>query len=272
MVLTLQKTFLLALLLTGAFALAQGGAGQPAAAAPPAAVKPEPKPEWAGTIGGGVQAEAGRTSQRGIALSGALAKSFTAFDTLSFEGQVNHASYKISNERFTAVNNHLGSVQYVRRFNNRFFLADRGYSSADTILGIKNRGFNAVGVGINLFLLKKGSFFIVPGYGFGYQNTSDPSIDGFHTGFASYEKFVYQLNNQWGLEQWSQVRLNHQHVLDRSIQGYIGVTAPALYKRLYLSMGVNYTYEGVLSPQAISGGATRNDAVFSVKVNYRIGR
>jgi hypothetical protein len=54
-----------------------------------------------------------------------------------------------------------------------------------------------------------------------------------------------------------------------SIKAYAGLDAPALYKRLYLSIGLDYNYEGVLSPRI--PGITRNDAIFGVKFNYRIG-
>ena len=273
MVFALPKSFLPALFLTACCAWAQEGATKPPPAAPPAVVKPEPKPEWFGSIGGGVQAEAGRTAQRGVMLSGQLAKKFTGADTVSFDGQATFASYSFQGQpRVTAANNHLVGAQYIHRLNNRFFLADRAFSSADTVLGIRNRQFNAVGVGINFFESKKGQFYIVPGYGFGNQNTSDAVINGFHTGFASYEKFTYQLNKQMAVQQWSQVRMNAQYRSDRSIQGYLGVDFPALYKRLYLSMGVTYTYEGDLTPQAIAGGGSRNDALFAVKFNYRIGK
>ena len=272
MIIALRAAFQPALFLPTCCALAQEGASKPALAAPPAVVKPEPKPEWFGSIGGGVQAEAGRTAQRGVMVSGQLAKQFTAADTVSIDGQATFASYSFQGgPRTTAANNHLVGAQYIHRLNNRFFLAERTYSSADTILGVKNRRFTAAGVGINLILSKKGQFYIVPGYGFGHQSTSEPAINGFHTGFGSYEKFTYQLKNM-AVQQCSQVRLNAHSLSDRSIQGYMGVDFPALYKRLYLSMGVTYTYEGVLTPQAIAGGGTRNDALFAVKFNYRIGK
>ena len=269
----LPQTFLAVLFLTACCAWAQEGATKPPPAVPPAVVKPEPKPEWFGSIGGGIQAEAGRTAQRGVMLSGQLAKHFTAADTVSFDGQWTHASYSFGGgPRATAANNHLFGVQYIHRLNNRFFLADRVYSSGDSMLGIQNRQFNAVGVGINLLLSKKSQFYIVPGYGFGHQRTSDPTPNGFHTGFGSYQKLTYQVNKQMALQGWSQVRLNTQYRRDRSIQSYLGVDFPALYKRLYLSMGVTYTYEGSLAPQAIATGATRNDALFAMKFNYRIGK
>ena len=269
MIIAQPAAFLSALFLTASCALAQEGATKPAPAAPPAVVKPEPKPEWFGSIGGGVQAEAGRTAQRGVMVSGQLAKQFTAADTFSIDGQATYGSYSFNRgPRTTAANNHLIGAQYIHRLNNRFFLAERTYSSADTILGVNNRQFTAAGVGINLILLKKGQFYIVPGYGLGHQSTSQLTINGFHTGFGSYEKLSYQFKNM-AVQQWSQIRLNAHSSSDRSIQGYMGVDFPALYKRLYLSMGVTYTYEGVLTPQVIATGGTRNDALFAVKFNYR---
>ena len=168
MVFALPQTFLAVLFLTACCAWAQEGATKPPPAVPPAVVKPEPKPEWFGSIGGGIQAEAGRTAQRGVMLSGQLAKHFTAADTVSFDGQWTHASYSFGGgPRATAANNHLFGVQYIHRLNNRFFLADRVYSSGDSMLGIQNRQFNAVGVGINLLTTVQNSTYSLLGSDFG---------------------------------------------------------------------------------------------------------
>lgn len=217
--------------------------------------------------------ENGQRSARGIMISGDVARKYTPKDILSFDGSVNHSTYLLGSERQTAVNNLSLSAQYLHRLNNRFFLVERFDSMRNTVLGINHRQMNAIGVGINILLLKKGEFYVVPAYAIGNHDTSVTEIDGFNQGFASYEKFSYQLANHWAVLQSWMIRTNAEHHSDLSMKGSIALTSPPIHKRLFLSLGVDYLYEGVISPQAVASlGATRNDTIYSVKFNYRIGQ
>lgn len=206
-------------------------------------------------------------------ISGDLAKPFTPKAMLSFDGSVNHSTYLLGEVRQTAVNNAAASAQYSHRLNNRFFLVERFDSLRNTVLGIRHRQMNGLGVGINILLLKKGEFYVVPAYSFGHHDTSVTEIDGFHQGFASYQKFSYQMASGWSVLQSWMVRTNAEHRSDLSMKGSIALNSPMLHKRLFLSLGIDYLYEGVLSPEAIaSQGATRNDIIYSMKFNYRVGK
>ena len=243
------------------------------AAKPPATEAANAKPGWVGKVGGGFQLENGQRSARGIMISGDLAKPYTPKDMLSFDGSVNHSTYLSGDVRETAVNNLSASAQYSHRLNNRFFLVERFDTTRNTVLGIKHRQLNAVGVGINILLLKKGEFYVVPAYAIGYHDTSVTEIDGFNQGLASYQKFRYQMASGWSLLQSWMIRTNAEHRSDLSMKGSIALSSPLIHKRLFLSLGVDYFYEGVLSAQAISSeGATRNDMIYSVKFNYQIGK
>jgi hypothetical protein len=229
-----------------------------------------PKPQWAGKVSGGIQFESGRTSNGGLTLSGDLAKNVTPKQTVSFDGTMTYATYKVAPfPRTTATNNIWFGGQVLHKLNNRFFLVDRVMFNRDLITGVSHRELNATGIGVNLFLSPKGQLFVVPAFGIGNQITAVRAINGFTTGFVSYEKFAYKLNDMWSVNQYSMVRTSTKNSHDMSIKAYAGLDAPALYKRLYLSIGLDYNYEGVLSPRI--PGITRNDAIFGVKFNYRIG-
>jgi len=245
------------------------------AAAPPPASAPEQRIQklpWRGSLGGGIQLESGRTNGRGIMISGDLAKKLTEKDRLEFDGQLNHSTFKAAGgPRTVAANNGLFGGQWSRPLNKRFFIADRFVFTRDTVLSIKHRDFNASGIGVNLIASPRGYFYIVPAFGLGFQATSVERINGLGMGLAVYEKFEYKLSEHWGISQWANLRNNREHPSDRSAKVHFELTAPALHKRVFLSFSGDYTHEGTLSPQAMLGGATRNDILFSVKLNYRIG-
>jgi hypothetical protein len=242
-----------------------------AAADPKTTPKTTPKTKrWIGTISGGIQYESGRLHADGVQMAGDIAKSFNPADTLSFDGTLTYATYRIPpSPRADSTNNTWFGAQMVHRLNNRFFLADRAIFNRDLVIGIDHRELNGTGVGINLFLSEKGQFYVVPAFGVGEQLTAVRAINGFTTGFVSYEKFTYKLNPAWSVVQYSMWRTSDAHSHDMSIKAYGGLEAPALYKRLYISIGLDYDYEGVLSPAFL--GVTRNDAVFAVKFKYRFG-
>jgi hypothetical protein len=247
--------------------------GNPAAAAakPATATPAKPKPpHWVGKLAGGFQYESGRLHADGLQMAGDLAKSFNKWDTLSFDGTLTYATYRIPPlPRADSTNNSWFGGQFIHRLNNRFFLADRVMFNRDLVIGIDHRELNATGIGVNLLLFKKGQFYVVPAFGVGNQVTAVRAINGFTTGFVSYERFTYKLNETWTVTQYSMWRTSDAHAHDMSIKAYGGLEAPALYKHLFISIGLDYNYEGVLSPAFI--GITRNDAVFGVKFNYRIG-
>ncbi len=231
---------------------------------------PPKAPQWVGKIGGGVQFEGGRTASRGVSIAGDATKVFTANNILSIDGSVAYATYQVLTlPRTDATNNSSFAGQYVHRLNNRLFLADRVMFNRDVIIGVSHREINASGVGINLWLTPKGQFYVVPAFGVGHQLTEVRAINGLATGFVSYQKFTYRLNSLWSIDQYSTLRTSTRNSHDLSIRVYGGVSAPALFKRLFLSVGLDYNYEGDYAPAVIGG--TRNDAIFSVKFNYRIG-
>lgn len=232
-----------------------------------------PTAEWKGNVGGGLQLESGRTNGRGFMFTGDVERDIPGRQSISFDGQLNHSTFQAGTApRAYAAHNMIFSGQWVRTLNKRFFVANRFSFSRDLLLGIKERRLNASGIGINLLFSKKGQLHIVPAFGYGAQSTSISTINGAALGFSAYQKFEYQLTKTWGVRQWFQVRTNKEHIADKSMRGHIELNAPAIHKRLFLSFSVDYTYEGVLSVQAINEGATRNDVVSSVKLNYRIGR
>ncbi len=260
--------------LCGTALLADGQAVKSAAAPPPASAPEQriQKLPWRGSLGGGIQLESGRTNGRGIMISGELAKKLTEEHLLEFDGQLNHSTFKAAGgPRTVAAHNMLFGGQWSRPLNKRFFIADRFILTRDTVLGINDREFNASGIGVNLIASPKGNLYIVPAFGLGAQTTSVERINGLAMGFAAYEKFEYKLSEHWGISQWANLRTNKEHTADRSAKVHFELTAPALHKRVFLSFSGDYTYEGILSPQAMLVGATRNDIVFSVKLNYRIG-
>jgi hypothetical protein len=230
-----------------------------------------PKPQWAGKLSGGVQYESGRTHSNGLTLSGDLAKAVSKSDTIAFDGILTYATYRVVPlARTTATNNSWFGAQELHRLNNRFFLVDRAMFNRDTVVGISHREINAMGVGVNLFLSPRGQLYVVPAYGVGNQNTRVREINGFTTGFVSYQKFAYKLNDMWSVSQYSMWRTSTKNSHDMSIKAYAGLDAPALYKRLFLSIGLDYNYEGMISP--LIPGNTKNDAVLGFKFNYRIGK
>jgi hypothetical protein len=254
----------------GASSEAQQAAAPAAQQTAAAASPPVPKPQWVGKVSGGIQFESGRTSNGGVTVSGDVAKNVTARQTVSFDGVMTYATYKVAPfPRTTATNNIWFGGQVLHKLNTRFFLVDRVMFNRDLITGVSHRELNALGIGINLFLSPRGQFYVVPAFGLGNQITAVREINGFTTGFVSYEKLVYKLNDMWSVNQYSMVRTSAKNHHDMSIKAYAGLDAPALYKRLYLSIGLDYNYEGVLSPRI--PGITRNDAIFGVKFNYRIG-
>jgi hypothetical protein len=170
-----------------------------------------------------------------------------------------------------AQNDILLSAEWVRPFNPRFFLASRTYYQRDTILAIDHRAITAMGPGINLILSKRGQFYVVPAIGVGAHSSSAIESNGAAYGFVAFEKIEYKLGKDWAFTQWGIFRSNIDHVSDRSSKAHVELMAPALHKRLFLSLNLDYTYEGALSPQALMNGATRNDVITSVKFNYRIG-
>lgn len=260
--------------LCGTALRADGQVTKRASAPPPAAAAEQriQKLSWRGSLGGGIQLESGRTNGRGIMISGEVAKRLTEEDLLEFDGQLNHSTFKAAGgPRTVAAHNMLFSGQWSRPLNKRFFIADRFIVTRDTVLGIDDRELNASGVGVNLIASPRGNFYIVPAFGLGAQTTSVERINGLAMGFAVYEKFEYKLSEHWGISQWANLRTNKEHTSDRSAKVHLELTAPALHKRVFLSFSCDYTYEGILSPQAVLVGATRNDNVFSVKLNYRIG-
>ena len=260
--------------LCGTALLADDQVVKSAAAPPPASAAEQriPKLPWRGSLGGGIQLEAGRTNGRGIMMSGEVGKKLTEEHFLEFDGQLNHSTFKAAaGPRTVAAHNMLFGAQWARPLNKRFFIADRFIVTRDTVLGINDREFNASGIGVNLIASKRGSFYIVPAFCLGAQTTSVERINGLAMGFAAYEKFEYKLSEYWGISQWAHLRTNKEHTSDRSAKAHFELTAPALHKRVFLSFSGDYTYEGILSPQALLGGATQNDIVFSVKLNYRIG-
>lgn len=229
-----------------------------------------PKAQWVGKVSGGIQFESGRTSNGGVTISGDIAHKVHTKGTIAFDGSVTYATYKIGGlPRTTATNNSWFNAQYLHRLNNRFFAVDRLMFQRDIITGVSHREWNATGIGVNLFLSPKGEFYVVPAFAFGRQNTRVPGINGWAAGFAGYEKLTYKLNEMWTFNQYMMVRINGENRHDMTLKGYAGLDAPALHKRLYLSIGLDYNYEGVLNPTI--PGITRNDAVFGVKFNYRIG-
>ncbi len=246
---------------------------QAATTGAPAPAKPLP-PVWEGKISGGVQFESGRTEQRAVSISGDVAKVFTPESTVSFEGSVMRATLLVAprTPRYTGADNMSFAGQYLRKLKTkRFFLVDRAFYTRDTVTGVGNRFINATGVGINLILSPKGQFYIVPAFAMGTQDTDVKSINGFTTGFASFQKFDYKLSDMWSISQNTSVRINGKNIHDTTITGYAGLMAPAIYKRLFLSIGVDYNYEGMLFPNTLSV-VSKNDAVFIVKFNYKIGR
>lgn len=238
----------------------------------PAAEQRSQKLPWRGSLGGGIQLESGRTNGRGIMISAEVGKKLTEGHMLTFDGQLNHSTFKAGGgPRTVAAHNMLFGGQWSHRLNKRFFIADRFIVTRDTILGINDREFNASGIGVNLIASPRGNFYIVPAFGLGAQTTSVERINGRAMGFAAYEKFEYKLSEHWGISQWANLRTNKEYTSDKSAKVHFELTAPALHKRVFLSFSGDYTYEGILSPQAVLGGATRDDIVFSVKLNYRIG-